>query len=118
MRILFDQGTPVPLRLYLTDHVVGVAADLGWERLRNGELLETPEQADGGLLYGIADESRCDGCNERIFWLKHKNGKKAPYTIAGLNHFLDRPARRALKDGGGMGLHFLRLAVWPRSRTL
>ena len=39
MRILFDQGTPVPISGYLTGHVVGISADLGWDQLGNGELL-------------------------------------------------------------------------------
>jgi hypothetical protein len=50
MRILFDQGTPVPLRHYLADHNVGISADLGWERLRNGELLAVAENAGYDLL--------------------------------------------------------------------
>ena len=39
MRILFDQGTPVPLRKYLRSHVVSTAYEKGWSRLSNGELL-------------------------------------------------------------------------------
>jgi len=31
MKILFDQGTPVPLRDYLSDHQVGDSFDLGGE---------------------------------------------------------------------------------------
>ena len=50
MRILFDQGTPVPLRGYLADHIVGISADLGWARLRNGDLLAVAEQAGYELL--------------------------------------------------------------------
>jgi hypothetical protein len=50
MRILFDQGTPVPIRRYLTGHIVGISADLGWERLRNGDLLAVAEQAGYELL--------------------------------------------------------------------
>lgn len=50
MRILFDQGTPVPFRRYLIDHVVGISTDLGWERLRNGDLLVAAEQAGYELL--------------------------------------------------------------------
>lgn len=30
MRILFDQGTPVPLRQYLTEHSVTTAYEEGW----------------------------------------------------------------------------------------
>ncbi len=43
MRILFDQGTPVPLREFLPDHEVTPAAELGWEQLSNGELLAAAE---------------------------------------------------------------------------
>lgn len=50
MRILFDQGTPVPIRRYLGDHIVGISADLGWERLRNGDLLAAAEQSGYELL--------------------------------------------------------------------
>ena len=50
MRILFDQGTPVPIRGYLSGHTVGISADLGWERLRNGDLLAVAEQAGYDLL--------------------------------------------------------------------
>ncbi|HEX9674172.1 MAG TPA: DUF5615 family PIN-like protein [Burkholderiales bacterium] len=43
MRILFDQGTPVPLRQHLSGHQVETAFDLGWSRLTNGELLAAAE---------------------------------------------------------------------------
>lgn len=39
MRILFDQGTPVPLREYLNSHQVETAFERGWSTLTNGELL-------------------------------------------------------------------------------
>ncbi len=50
MRILFDQGAPFPISSYLTGHTVGISADLGWDRLRNGELLTAAEQAGYELL--------------------------------------------------------------------
>ena len=43
MRVLFDQGTPVPLRQHLTGHQVETAFELGWSRLSNGELLAAAE---------------------------------------------------------------------------
>lgn len=43
MRILFDQGTPVPLRTHLVNHVVETVFDLGWSNLKNGELLAVAE---------------------------------------------------------------------------
>ena len=39
MRIVFDQGTPVPLRQHLTAHQVLTTFELGWSKLDNGELL-------------------------------------------------------------------------------
>ena len=43
MRILFDQGTPVPLRQYLTEHSVTTAYEEGWSNLSNGDLLKSAE---------------------------------------------------------------------------
>jgi hypothetical protein len=40
MLVLFDQGTPVPIRPFLVGHTVETAAQRGWDRLKNGELLE------------------------------------------------------------------------------
>ncbi len=44
MRILFDQGTPVPLRKPLNSHQVETAFERGWSTLTNGELLAAAEQ--------------------------------------------------------------------------
>ena len=43
MRILFDQGTPVPLRRHLSNHLVSTAFEMGWAQLANGELLAAAE---------------------------------------------------------------------------
>ncbi|MBI5684619.1 MAG: DUF5615 family PIN-like protein [Verrucomicrobia bacterium] len=43
MRILFDQGTPVPLCAALASHEVVTAFEAGWARLKNGDLLQTAE---------------------------------------------------------------------------
>lgn len=43
MRVLFDQGTPVPLRDHLSRHSVRTAFELGWSALKNGELLARAE---------------------------------------------------------------------------
>lgn len=44
MRVLFDQGTPVPLRRHLTAHIVETAFERGWSRLKNGDLLDAAER--------------------------------------------------------------------------
>jgi len=43
MKILFDHGTPVPLRRHLHPHDVDTAAELGWSELQNGDLLSSAE---------------------------------------------------------------------------
>ena len=50
MRILFDQGTPVPLRRHLPSHVVDTAFERGWSAFHNGELLDVAEHEDYDLL--------------------------------------------------------------------
>lgn len=45
MRILFDQGTPVPLRNHLIGHIVVTAFERGWSTLANGELLAAAEDS-------------------------------------------------------------------------
>lgn len=50
MRVLFDQGTPAPLRKYLTAHEVVTTFDLGWGRLGNGDLLNHAERAGFEVL--------------------------------------------------------------------
>lgn len=51
MKLLFDQGTPVPLRQYLKPHSVETAYAKGWGNIRNGDLLSRAE-AEGfdGLI--------------------------------------------------------------------
>ncbi len=43
MRVLFDQGTPVPLRGALDEYDISTAYERGWSTLDNGELLEAAE---------------------------------------------------------------------------
>ncbi|OLE54510.1 MAG: hypothetical protein AUG51_07945 [Acidobacteria bacterium 13_1_20CM_3_53_8] len=46
MKILFDQGTPVPLRNYLPNHTIETVYEKGWSNLKNGDLL-TQAEAEG-----------------------------------------------------------------------
>jgi len=50
MRILFDQGTPVPLRKFLPGHEIKTAYQQGWATLLNGDLLRAAEEAGFDLL--------------------------------------------------------------------
>ncbi|MFZ1699193.1 MAG: hypothetical protein WBO10_04835 [Pyrinomonadaceae bacterium] len=50
MKILFDQGVPVPLQIYLGDHEVDTAFRRGWQTLENGQLLAVAEVAGYDIL--------------------------------------------------------------------
>jgi len=41
------------------------------------------------LLKLVGSQGQCKGCGLEIYWVRHNNGKKAPYTKDGLNHFAD-----------------------------
>ena len=50
MKILFDQGVPVPLRSRLVGHEIFTAYELAWSTLKNGDLLSAAEKAGFELL--------------------------------------------------------------------
>ena len=56
MRILFDHNTPLPLRGYLSEHVVDTANEKGWSELINGDLLDNAEE-EGYEILITADQS-------------------------------------------------------------
>jgi hypothetical protein len=44
MKILFDHGTPAPLRHQLPGHEIVTAYEMGWAGLSNGDLLAAAER--------------------------------------------------------------------------
>lgn len=56
MRVLFDQGTPVPLRRLLRNNQVETAFERGWHTLTNGELLAAAER-DGFEILLTTDKN-------------------------------------------------------------
>lgn len=71
MRILFDQGTPVPLRQSLSAHRVSTDYEMGWSALANGDLLDAAEGAvrcfcqNGSKPRISAESCRSSACNTR-----------------------------------------------------
>jgi hypothetical protein len=53
--------------------------------------IEAQRAAMAKLLDLIGNADRCRGCQAPIYWVRHANGKPVPYTLAGLNHFIDCP---------------------------
>ena len=56
MKVLFDQGTPAPLRKALSAHDVKTAFECGWDELENGALLSAAE-ADGYEVFVTTDQN-------------------------------------------------------------
>lgn len=56
MKLLFDQGTPAPLRTHLGVHSVDTLADKGWSEKDNGELLDLAER-EGYEVLVTTDQS-------------------------------------------------------------
>ena len=56
MRVLFDQGTPAPLRTLLVEHEVETAYERGWSSLQNGELISAAETA-GFIVFVATDRN-------------------------------------------------------------
>jgi hypothetical protein len=50
MKILFDQGTPVPLRKFKKNHSVTTAYEEGWSNLSNRDLLKAAESQGYQIL--------------------------------------------------------------------
>ena len=56
MLVLFDHGTPAPIRSFLEGHLVKRTQDMGWDRLTNGELIDAAE-ANGFDLILTTDKN-------------------------------------------------------------
>ena len=74
MRILFDNGTPAPLLRHLEQHQVTTAIELGWERLRNGDLLRAAEDAGFELLLTT---------DKRIRYQQNLSGRRIALVVLG-----------------------------------
>ena len=50
MKVLFDQGTPEPLRKNLQEHPIDTLAEKGWATKDNGELLDLAQYEGYSVL--------------------------------------------------------------------
>ena len=87
MLILFDNGTPAPLRYALKGHVVVEAIERGWDRLANGELIAAAEAAGFELLLTT---------DKNIRYQQHLTGRTIAFVVLGnqqwptLRRYIDR----------------------------
>ena len=74
MLILFDNGTPAPLRYALKGHVVVEAIERGWDRLVNGELIGAAEAAGFDLLLTT---------DKNIRYQQNLTGRRIAFVVLG-----------------------------------
>jgi len=74
MLILFDNGTPAPLRYSLKDHIVVEATERGWDRLTNGELIAAAEDAGFEVLLTTDKNMR---------YQQNLKGRKIAFVVIG-----------------------------------
>lgn len=74
MLILFDNGTPAPLRYALKDHIVVEAIERGWDRLLNGDLIAAAEAAGFEVLLTTDKNMR---------YQQNLTGRKIAFVVIG-----------------------------------
>ncbi|MBV9769785.1 MAG: hypothetical protein JOZ32_09460 [Bryobacterales bacterium] len=74
MLILFDNGTPAPLRHVLKGHIVVEAIERGWDRLVNGELIAAAEAAGFEFLLTT---------DKNLRYQQNLTGRKIAFVVLG-----------------------------------
>ena len=74
MLVLFDNGTPAPLRFALPEHIVVEAIERGWDRLVNGELIAAAEAAGFEVLLTTG---------KNIRFQQNVKGRKIAFIVIG-----------------------------------
>ncbi len=87
MRVLFDNGVPRGVAEGLLDHDVAEARSLGWDRLRNGELLRAAEEAGFDVLITT---------DRNLRHQQNMSGRQLAIVVLGNSRW--RLARRAIAD--------------------
>lgn len=83
MRILFDQGTPAPLRHALAGHSVETAYERGWSNPSNGALLNAAEDASFDLFVTT---------DQNLRYQQDLAGRPARHPCATHHSLADHPA--------------------------
>lgn len=104
MRILFDQGTPEPLRTSLILHEVSIAYEKGWAKLGNGGLLSAAER-DGyelpvSTVTHLRFQHNLSGQRIGIVVLLTTSWPRIRRVIPSVVSAVDSPHREAIRNSG------------------
>ena len=104
MKILFDHGTPAPLRHSLSGHEISTAYEMGWAQLSNGDLLAAAEKSFGVFIT----------TDQNLRYQQNPAGRRLAILVLPttswpeIQKHTDKVASsvNALKPGDCIGLHF------------
>jgi predicted nuclease of predicted toxin-antitoxin system len=113
LRILFDKNVPYQLRQCLVGHEVRTAAEQGWARLTNGELLKVAEE-HGFEVMVTADQN--------LEYQQNLKGRKLALVVLSTNQItvLEKHPEKLVEavDGVTAGsYHFVRFELPPKPKA-
>ena len=76
MRVLFDTCVPRPLRKSLPGHDIKTAQEMGWDRLRNGDLIQMAEEDFDVLITS----------DQKLKYQQNSTGRKIGIIVLPTNH--------------------------------
>ena len=76
MRVLFDTCVRRPLRKSLPGHDIKTAQEMGWDRLRNGDLIQMAEEAFDVLITS----------DQKLKYQQNLTGRKIGIIVLPTNH--------------------------------
>jgi hypothetical protein len=83
MKILFDHGTPAPLRRALSGHAVSTAYEMAWTALDNGALLDAAETHFDALIttdQNLRYQQNLSGLRLAILFCPRRAGRRFAIT--------------------------------------
>ena len=112
MRILFDKNVPYQLRKYLDGHQARIAAEEGWGRFVNGNLLKQAE-GNGFEVKVSADQS--------LEYQQNLRGRKLALIVLSTNQIRDMENQverlvAALEVGKEGSYQFVKFDLTPKTR--
>ena len=80
-----------------------LCSSCGLPHERGGDCIIALKNAIRNFVIEQGGRGNCSGCGAEVLWCKHSNGKTAPYTVHGFNHFIDCPLRDRFHKRGKYG---------------
>lgn len=102
MRVLFDQGTPVPLRTCLGSHHIETVVARGWSTLANSDLLIVAEREGFDVVVtsdkNLRDQQKPAGRRIGIVVLSSTSWPRIQRATSAVKHAIDTALPGSIKE--------------------